>query len=69
MVPAHLGSFPRRGLGPEGSPLLRRAPLPKHIKMTHETARLLSKLDTEATAKAACCADPLQPGEAEEERL
>ncbi|KAM5232424.1 GEM-interacting protein isoform 2-T2 [Hipposideros larvatus] len=63
------GSLRRRGPGPtvvssEGSPL-RRAPLPKHFEITQETARLLSKLHSEAVPKATCCPDP-QPEEAED---
>ncbi|XP_051025745.1 GEM-interacting protein [Acomys russatus] len=64
------GSLRVRGLGPaaasspEGS-TLRRNPLPKHFEITQETARLLSKLDSEAVSKASCCADP-EPEESEE---
>ncbi|XP_022262519.1 GEM-interacting protein isoform X5 [Canis lupus familiaris] len=63
------GSLRRRGPGPvtsspEGSPL-RRTPLPKHFEITQETARLLSKLPSEAMPKATCCPDP-QPEEAED---
>uniref|UniRef100_A0A8I3NSQ9 GEM interacting protein n=1 Tax=Canis lupus familiaris TaxID=9615 RepID=A0A8I3NSQ9_CANLF len=63
------GSLRRRGPGPvtsspEGSPL-RRTPLPKHFEITQETARLLSKLPSEAVPKATCCPDP-QPEEAED---
>ncbi|XP_019592589.2 GEM-interacting protein isoform X1 [Rhinolophus sinicus] len=65
----HQGSLGRRGLGPtaasrDGSPL-RRAPLPKHFEITQETARLLSKLHSEAVPKATCCPD-LQPEEVED---
>ncbi|XP_011949974.1 PREDICTED: GEM-interacting protein isoform X1 [Cercocebus atys] len=49
---------------PEGSPL-RRTPLPKHFEITQETARLLSKLDSEAVPRATCCPD-VQPEEAED---
>ncbi|XP_072577208.1 GEM-interacting protein isoform X3 [Vulpes vulpes] len=63
------GSLRRRGPGPvtsspEGSPL-RRTPLPKHFEITQETARLLSKLPSEAVPKATCCPDS-QPEEAED---
>ncbi|XP_058583279.1 GEM-interacting protein isoform X6 [Neofelis nebulosa] len=63
------GSLRRRGPGPtasspEGSPL-RRTPLPKHFEITQETARLLSKLHSEAVPKATCCPDP-QPEEVED---
>ncbi|XP_008822685.1 GEM-interacting protein isoform X2 [Nannospalax galili] len=65
----HRGSLRGRGQGPaaaspDGSPL-RRTPLPKHFEITQETARLLSKLDSEAVPRTACCADP-QPEETEE---
>lgn len=65
----HRGSLRARGLGPaaaspEGS-TLRRNPLPKHFEITQETARLLSKLDSEAVSRASCCADP-EPEESEE---
>ncbi|XP_033056241.1 GEM-interacting protein isoform X6 [Trachypithecus francoisi] len=49
---------------PEGSPL-RRTPLPKHFEITQETARLLSKLDSEVVPRATCCPD-VQPEEAED---
>lgn len=64
------GSLRGRGLSPaatsspEGS-TLRRNPLPKHFEITQETARLLSKLDSEAVSKATCGADP-EPEESEE---
>ncbi|XP_025771514.1 GEM-interacting protein isoform X2 [Herpailurus yagouaroundi] len=63
------GSLRRRGPGPtasspEGSPL-RRTPLPKHFEITQETARLLSKLHSEAVPKATCCPDS-QPEEVED---
>ncbi|XP_003796646.1 GEM-interacting protein [Otolemur garnettii] len=63
------GSLRGRGPGPaatsrEGSPL-RRAPLPKHFEITQETARLLSKLDSEAVPRATSFPDP-QPEETEE---
>uniref|UniRef100_A0A8C8YP64 GEM interacting protein n=1 Tax=Prolemur simus TaxID=1328070 RepID=A0A8C8YP64_PROSS len=63
------GSLRGRRPGPvaasrEGSPL-RRAPLPKHFEITQETARLLSKLDSEAMPKATCFPEP-QPEEAED---
>ncbi|KAK2500143.1 hypothetical protein MC885_011378 [Smutsia gigantea] len=63
------GSLRRKGPGtatssPEGSPL-RRAPLPKHFEITQETARLLSKLHSEAVPKTTCCPDP-QPEETED---
>ncbi|XP_058419878.1 LOW QUALITY PROTEIN: GEM-interacting protein [Diceros bicornis minor] len=63
------GSLRRQGPGPataspEGSPL-RRTPLPKHFEITQETARLLSKLPSEAVPKATCCPDP-QPEEVED---
>ncbi|KAM5237961.1 GEM-interacting protein [Ctenodactylus gundi] len=67
---AHQGSLRGRGqilsaaASPEGSPL-RRTPLPKHFEITQETARLLSKLDSEAVPRATCCLDP-QPEEAED---
>lgn len=65
----HRGSLRARGLGPaaaspEGG-TLRRNPLPKHFEITQETARLLSKLDSEAVSRASCCADP-EPEESEE---
>lgn len=65
----HRGSLRGRGLGPaaaspEGS-TLRRNPLPKHFEITQETARLLSKLDSEAVSRTTCCADP-EPEESEE---
>ncbi|XP_006871812.1 PREDICTED: GEM-interacting protein [Chrysochloris asiatica] len=59
---------------PEGSPL-RRTPLPKHFEITQETARLLSKLHSEAVPRTTCCMDPqpettcsvdLQPEEVED---
>lgn len=64
------GSLQRKGLGPtaatpEDSPL-RRTTLPKHFEITQETARLLSKLHTEAVPKAPCCPAP-QPEEEEAE--
>ncbi|XP_054434733.1 GEM-interacting protein [Pteronotus mesoamericanus] len=64
------GSLRRKGLGPtaaspEDSPL-RRTPLPKHFEITQETARLLSKLHTEAVPKATSFPDP-QPQEEEAE--
>ncbi|XP_008047606.1 GEM-interacting protein [Carlito syrichta] len=49
---------------PEGSPL-RRTPLPKHFEITQETARLLSKLDSEAVPRATCYQDA-QPEETED---
>ncbi|XP_029772622.1 GEM-interacting protein isoform X2 [Suricata suricatta] len=64
------GSLRRRGPGPasssppEGSPL-RRTPMPKHFEITQETARLLSKLHSEAVPKATSCPDS-QPEEAED---
>ncbi|XP_046528354.1 GEM-interacting protein isoform X1 [Equus quagga] len=63
------GSLRRRGPGlaaasPEGSPL-RRTPLPKHFEITQETARLLSKMHSEAVPKATCSRDP-QPEEVED---
>uniref|UniRef100_A0A2K5WRR3 GEM interacting protein n=1 Tax=Macaca fascicularis TaxID=9541 RepID=A0A2K5WRR3_MACFA len=63
------GSLRGRGPSPaaassEGSPL-RRTPLPKHFEITQETARLLSKLDSEAVPRATCCPD-VQPEEAED---
>ncbi|XP_077633114.1 GEM-interacting protein isoform X1 [Crocuta crocuta] len=64
------GSLRRRGPGPvtssppEGSPL-RRTQLPKHFEITQETARLLSKLHSEAVPTATSCPDP-QPEEAED---
>lgn len=63
------GSLRGRGLGPaaaspEGS-TMRRNPLPKHFEITQETARLLSKLDSEAVSRATCCTDP-EPEESEE---
>lgn len=63
------GSLRRRGPGPtasspEGSPL-RRTPLPKHFEITQETARLLSKLHSEAVPTATCCPDS-QPEEVED---
>lgn len=54
------GSLRRRGSSP-----LRRTPLPKHFEITQETARLLSKLDSEAVPRTTGSADP-QPEEAEE---
>ncbi|XP_040597965.1 GEM-interacting protein isoform X2 [Mesocricetus auratus] len=65
----HRGSLRGRNLGPasaspEGSPL-RRNPVPKHFEITQETARLLSKLDSEAVSRATCCADT-EPEESEE---
>ncbi|XP_021025667.1 GEM-interacting protein [Mus caroli] len=65
----HRGSLRVRGLGPvaacpEGSPL-RRNPLPKHFEITQETARLLSKLNSDAVSRTTCCADP-EPEESEE---
>lgn len=65
----HRGSLRGRSLGPaaaspEGSPL-RRNPLPKHFEITQETARLLSKLDTEAMSRATCCADTEPEGSEE----
>lgn len=65
----HRGSLRARGLGPaaaspEGG-TLRRNPLPKHFEITQETARLLSKLDSEAVSRTSCCADP-EPEESEE---
>ncbi|XP_049987597.1 GEM-interacting protein isoform X1 [Alexandromys fortis] len=65
----HRGSLRGRSLGPaaaspEGSPL-RRNPLPKHFEITQETARLLSKLDTEAMSSATCCADTEPEGSEE----
>ncbi|XP_006886022.1 PREDICTED: GEM-interacting protein [Elephantulus edwardii] len=55
------GSLRGRGSGPaaaspEGSPL-RRTPLPKHFEITQETARLLSKLHSEAVPRTTCCTD------------
>lgn len=66
----HRGSLRVRGLGPaaaspEGSSTLRRNPLPKHFEITQETARLLSKLNSDAVSKTTCCADP-EPEESEE---
>ncbi|XP_039322134.2 GEM-interacting protein isoform X2 [Saimiri boliviensis] len=63
------GSLRGRGPSPaatsrEGSPL-RRTPLPKHFEITQETARLLSKLDSEAVPRATCCPD-VQPEETED---
>ncbi|XP_035140178.3 GEM-interacting protein isoform X1 [Callithrix jacchus] len=63
------GSLRGRGPSPaatsrEGSPL-RRTPLPKHFEITQETARLLSKLDSEAVPRATCCPD-IQPEETED---
>uniref|UniRef100_G1R3A1 GEM interacting protein n=1 Tax=Nomascus leucogenys TaxID=61853 RepID=G1R3A1_NOMLE len=63
------GSLRRRGpspaaASPEGSPL-RRTPLPKHFEITQETARLLSKLYSEAVPRATCCPD-IQAEEAED---
>lgn len=49
------GSLQRRG-EPDGNPR-RRSPLPKNLKITQETARLLAKLPEEAVPKAACCPD------------
>lgn len=65
----HRGSLRGRSLGPaaaspEGSPL-RRNPLPKHFEITQETARLLSKLDSESVSRTSCCADA-EPEESEE---
>lgn len=65
----HGGSLRGRSLGPasassEGSPL-RRNPLPKHFEITQETARLLSKLDSETVSRATSCADT-EPEESEE---
>lgn len=65
----HRGSLRGRSLGPaaaspEGSSL-RRNPLPKHFEITQETARLLSKLDTEAMSSATCCADTEPEGSEE----
>ncbi|XP_026633508.1 GEM-interacting protein isoform X2 [Microtus ochrogaster] len=65
----HRGSLRGRSLGPaaaspEGSPL-RRNPLPKHFEITQETARLLSKLDTEAMSRATCCSDTEPEGSEE----
>uniref|UniRef100_G1T393 GEM interacting protein n=1 Tax=Oryctolagus cuniculus TaxID=9986 RepID=G1T393_RABIT len=54
------GSLRRRGPSP-----LCRTPLPKHFEITQETARLLSKLDSEAVPRTAGSADP-QPEEDEE---
>ncbi|XP_064137106.1 GEM-interacting protein isoform X2 [Loxodonta africana] len=56
------GSLRGRGAGPaasspEGSPL-RRTPLPKHFEITQETARLLSKLHSDAVPRTTCCMDP-----------
>ncbi|KAM5307907.1 GEM-interacting protein isoform 1-T1 [Glossophaga mutica] len=64
------GSLRRKGLGPtaatpEDSPL-RRTTLPKHFEITQETARLLSKLHTEAVPQAPYCPAP-QPEEEEAE--
>ncbi|XP_037008647.2 GEM-interacting protein isoform X2 [Artibeus jamaicensis] len=64
------GSLRRKGLGPtatapeDSTP--RRTALPKHFEITQETARLLSKLHTEAVPKAPCCPAP-QPEEEEAE--
>nr|XP_015844415.1 GEM-interacting protein [Peromyscus maniculatus bairdii] len=65
----HRGSLRGRSLGPaaaspDGSPL-RRNPLPKHFEITQETARLLSKLDSESVSRTSCCADA-EPEESEE---
>lgn len=49
------GSLHRRG-ELDGNPR-RRSPLPKNLKITQETARLLAKLPEEAVPKAACCPD------------
>lgn len=67
------GSLRRKGLGPtaaspEGSPL-RRTPLPKHFEITQETARLLSKLHSEAVPKATCCPNPQPEDEEVEDHL
>ncbi|XP_036097002.1 GEM-interacting protein isoform X2 [Molossus molossus] len=67
------GSLRRKGLGhtaasPEGS-LLRRTPLPKHFEITQETARLLSKLHSEAVPKATCCPNPQPEDEEVEDHL
>nr|XP_045010250.1 GEM-interacting protein isoform X2 [Jaculus jaculus] len=69
VMPVHRGSLRGRGSGPaaafpEGSPL-RCTPLPKHFEITQETARLLSKLDSETVPKATCCTAP-QPVEDED---
>ncbi|XP_036751427.2 GEM-interacting protein isoform X1 [Manis pentadactyla] len=69
VTPVPRGSLRRKGPGtttssPEGSPL-RRAPLPKHFEITQETARLLSKLHSEAVPKTTCCPDP-QPEETDD---
>ncbi|XP_036884595.1 GEM-interacting protein isoform X2 [Sturnira hondurensis] len=64
------GSLRRKGLGPTaatpGDSTLRYTTLPKHFEITQETARLLSKLHTEAVPKAPCCPAP-QPEEEEVE--
>ncbi|XP_052017964.1 GEM-interacting protein isoform X1 [Apodemus sylvaticus] len=65
----HRGSLRGRGLGPaaaspEGS-TPRRNPLPKHFEITEETARLLSKLDSEAVSRTTCGASP-EPEQSEE---
>ncbi|KAI6055103.1 GMIP [Marmota monax] len=67
-ISMHRGSLRGRGPGPsaaspDNSPL-RRTPLPKHFEITQETARLLSKLDSEAVPRT-CCPD-LQPEETED---
>ncbi|XP_042527107.1 GEM-interacting protein isoform X1 [Dipodomys spectabilis] len=51
---------------PEGTPL-RRTPLPKHFEITQETARLLSKLDSEAVSLAP--GGPNAPALEEEDRF
>ncbi|XP_021493826.1 GEM-interacting protein isoform X2 [Meriones unguiculatus] len=65
----HYGSLRGRGTGPAATPpegsAMRRNPLPKHFEITQETARLLSKLDSEAVSRATCCTDP-EPEESEE---